>query len=175
MATAPNQTRPLSHKAPSRENRAGEGSRDTTAESNPFPTEPSYPYQLSTHIHPIAFKCWRWTMNCFSLNLSSKLFTFLVARLSKETSKLHPKARNQIQIEANSRESYTPSHDTDFQPLSIPCRDNIKTEQIPRLTLWLRVAPCQKYSSWRSWSFFILPLVAWIQQSSILTTFTTKQ
>lgn len=65
-------------------------------------------------------------MNCSSLNLSSKPFTFLVPRLSKATSESYPKARDQMEIEANLRESYTPSHDTDFHSLFIPCRDNTR-------------------------------------------------
>lgn len=50
-----------------------------------------------------------------------------------------------MQIEANSRESYVPSHDTNFHSLFIAHRDNTKSEQIQETTLWLRAAPCQRY------------------------------
>lgn len=56
-------------------------------------------------------------------------FTFLAPRLSKATSVSYAKAGDQMQIEANSTDSYVPSHGTYFHSLFIAHRDNAVSEQ----------------------------------------------
>lgn len=139
-------------RAPCWGNWAAERSTAAAAEADPCPTKPSRSHRPSAralpsqHSHPPhcvgVLKTSRFLPRiCLITFLNAS--TFLAPALSEATSISYPKARDQMQIEANSRESYIPFHATNPYSLFIACRYNTESKQIQKTTLSLRAAPCQ--------------------------------